>query len=93
MFAVGYAWNELRRRWSRTVVTAIGTSGGAAEAEGAGAVGIGAAVAAADAGGAAATATGSLVCTASGAGGSVSAVQPAVAAPVNESARVIAKAW
>ena len=28
MFAVGYAWNELRRRWSRTVVTAIGLAAG-----------------------------------------------------------------
>jgi len=28
MFAVGYAWNELRRRWSRTVVTAVGLAAG-----------------------------------------------------------------
>ena len=28
MFAMGYAWNELRRRWSRTVVTAIGLAAG-----------------------------------------------------------------
>ena len=28
MFAVGYAWNELRRRWSRTLVTAIGLAAG-----------------------------------------------------------------
>jgi ABC-type lipoprotein release transport system permease subunit len=28
MFAFGYAWNELRRRWSRTVVTAIGLAAG-----------------------------------------------------------------
>src|ERR1700681_4745946 len=28
MFAVGYAWDELRRRWSRTVVTAIGLAAG-----------------------------------------------------------------
>src|ERR1700722_13017039 len=28
MFALGYAWNELRRRWSRTVVTAIGLAAG-----------------------------------------------------------------
>ena len=28
MFAVGYAWNELRRRWSRTIVTAIGLAAG-----------------------------------------------------------------
>ncbi len=28
MFSIGYAWNELRRRWSRTVVTAIGLAAG-----------------------------------------------------------------
>jgi len=28
MVAFGYAWNELRRRWSRTVVTAIGLAAG-----------------------------------------------------------------
>jgi ABC-type antimicrobial peptide transport system permease subunit len=28
MVALGYAWNELRRRWSRTVVTAIGLAAG-----------------------------------------------------------------
>jgi len=28
MFAMGYAWNELRRRWSRTVVTAVGLAAG-----------------------------------------------------------------
>jgi ABC-type lipoprotein release transport system permease subunit len=28
MFSVGYAWNELRRRWSRTLVTAIGLAAG-----------------------------------------------------------------
>src|SRR5580700_5847733 len=28
MFAVGYAWNELRRRWSRTLETAIGLAAG-----------------------------------------------------------------
>ena len=28
MVSVGYAWNELRRRWSRTVVTAVGLAAG-----------------------------------------------------------------
>jgi ABC-type lipoprotein release transport system permease subunit len=28
MFSVGYAWDELRRRWSRTVVTAVGLAAG-----------------------------------------------------------------
>ena len=28
MFSLGYAWNELRRRWGRTLVTAIGLAAG-----------------------------------------------------------------
>src|SRR5580698_6173805 len=28
MFSAGYAWNELRRRWSRTVVTPLGLAAG-----------------------------------------------------------------
>jgi len=28
MLSLGYAWSELRRRWSRTVVTAIGLAAG-----------------------------------------------------------------
>src|SRR5579872_1130227 len=28
MLLLGYAWNELRRRWSRTVVTAVGLAAG-----------------------------------------------------------------
>ena len=28
MFSLGYAWNELRRRWGRTLVTAFGLAAG-----------------------------------------------------------------
>src|SRR5580698_5585895 len=28
MFSLSYAWNELRRRWGRTVVTALGLAAG-----------------------------------------------------------------
>ena len=28
MFSLGYAWNELRRRWARTLVTAVGLAAG-----------------------------------------------------------------
>ena len=28
MFSLGYAWNELRRRWGRTLVTALGLAAG-----------------------------------------------------------------
>lgn len=28
MFSLGYAWNELRRRWARTLVTALGLAAG-----------------------------------------------------------------
>ncbi len=28
MFSIGYLWNELRRRWSRTLVTAVGLAAG-----------------------------------------------------------------
>jgi len=30
VFSLGYAWNELRRRWGRTLVTAFGLAAGSA---------------------------------------------------------------